>query len=310
MERQTRLTRLGEHLSDPSSRTLRRVLTGLWIASILGVLGFALYLTVSGGVNVPEIHAHERLGDYALPAALSFVSQYVDATLGMGYGTTLTALLVILGFPVRQVVMAVLLQQLVAGGIASLFHHAFGNADLRPGQFHFRLALALGGLGVVGSFASAAVAVSLPERTVDVALAVVILGMGLLIFAARYVHLKFSWWRAAVLGLVAGANKGFMGGGYGPLVVAGQVISGDTMRHAVAVTALAEALSCVGGVIGYVALGAPMPWMLTGALVVGGTLSSVFAAATIRSLPRRALKSVIASVYVFLGSLTLWASLT
>jgi hypothetical protein len=297
-------------MSDPASRRLRRLLTGLWIASILGVLIAAVYMTAVGGIDVPEVREHTRYSDYLLPTGLSFMSQYVDATLGMGYGTTLTALLVMLGFPVRQVVLAVLLQQLAAGGIGSLGHHLFGNADLRPGHFHFRLAVVLGVVAIGGSFVAATAAASMAEQSVDVILGIVIVAMGLILFGARYVHLEFSWWRAALLGLIAGANKGFMGGGYGPLIVAGQVISGDTMRHAVAVTALSEALSCVGGIAGYLILGIEIPWMLTAALVVGGLVSSLLAAATIRSLPEGALKSVIASVYIFLGSLTLWASLT
>ncbi|MGC9317590.1 MAG: sulfite exporter TauE/SafE family protein [Armatimonadota bacterium] len=261
------------------------------------------------GLGLGQIDEHEPLAGYALPAGLSFVSQYVDATLGMGYGTTLTAMLIMLGFPVTQVVVAVLLQQLVAGGIASIMHHALGNADLRPGSFHFRLAMLLGGMAVAGSFVAATVAVALPTAVLDSAVGAVILVMGLVILGARHVHLRFSWWRAGVLGLIAGANKGFMGGGYGPMIVAGQIATGDGMGHAVAVTALSEALGCVGGIIGYALMGAEMPWMLAGALVVGGVVSSVFAAATVRALPMGGLKSVVAIVYLLLGGLTLYAGL-
>ncbi|MFO8078663.1 MAG: sulfite exporter TauE/SafE family protein [Armatimonadota bacterium] len=302
--------KLSERLDDPSARSLRRALTGLWIASILGVVGVAVYMTLVGGVDIPEIREHRGFSEYLLPAGLSFMSQYVDATLGMGYGTSLTALLVLIGFPVRTVVLAVLLQQLVAGGLTSVFHHMFGNADLRPGHFHFKLAILLGGVGIVGSFIAATVAASIAEGAVDIALGGVILAMGLLIFAARHVTLQFSWARAGLIGLIAGANKGFMGGGYGPVIVAGQTVVGDTMRHAVAVTALAEALSCLGGVVGYFLMGVGMPWALTGALVAGGVISSLFAAATIRSLPEGALKSIVAVMYILLGGLMLWASLT
>lgn len=169
MEQEKHTTKLEEWIASSSSGTLRRILTGVWVASILGVLGFAVYLTVVGGVNVPEIHLQEGIGDYLLAAGLSFVSQYVDATLGMGYGTTLSAL---------------------------------------------------------------------------------------------------------------------------------------------AVTARSEALSCIGGVAGYALMGIQMPWALIAALVVGGVISSVFAAATVKSMPQCALKSVITSVYMFLGALTLWAGVT
>lgn len=301
--------RLQRYLSDPSSRRLRRALTGMWIASIVSVLGFAGYMAVTGGVNIPQVQEHPRLSDYALPAALSFVSQYVDATLGMGYGTTLTALLIMLGFPAHSVVVAVLLQQLVAGAVVSVFHHAMGNADLRPDERHFRVAMVLGGLGIVGSFAAAAVAVSMPEGLLDGAVGGVIFTMGVVIFAARHLRLRFSWWRSAVLGLIAGANKGFMGGGYGPLIMAGQLASGDNMRQAIAVVSLAEAVSCVGGAAGYALMGARMPWLLTGSLVVGGLVSSALASLTVRSLPEQGLKTVVAALYLLLGALTLYASL-
>ncbi len=309
MARMSFLTELGRHLADPESHTLRRALTGLWVLSILGVLVLVGQMSFSGGAPALQARTHETLADYAIPAGLSFMSQDVDASLGMGYGTSLTALLVMMGFSVREVVIAVLVQQLIAGGLAAIMHHALGNADLRPGHFHFKLAMVLGSVAIVGSFAAASLAVSLPEGTLGSALGAVILAMGLIIFIARRIQMRFSWWRAGVLGLVAGANKGFMGGGYGPLIVAGQVISGDTMRHAVAVTAASEALSCVGGVAGYLLMGVTIPWMLTGSLVVGGILASVFAAATVRSLPLGAFKSVVAVMYIILGGLMLRASL-
>lgn len=304
------LERLRLHLSDPSSRRLRRLLTALWIASILGVLGFATWLTLAGGVDVPDVHEHRRVTDYVLPVLLSFFAEYVDTSLGMGYGTTLTALLILLGFPPTQVVVAVLLAEFATGGMAAIAHHALGNADLRADRLHFRMAVLLGGLGLAGGLAAATVAVALPERLLDGAVGGIIAAMGVVVLVARHVRLRFSWWRAGVLGLIAGANKGFMGGGYGPLIVAGQIAIGDSMRSAIAVTSLAEALTCVGAIIGYLLMGTAMPWMLIGALALGGVLSSVLAAATVSAIPAHGLKSVVAAVYLFLGGLTLYASLT
>ncbi len=310
MARQVSFGKLGERLSAPESRKVRRALTGFWMLSVLGIVGTAAWMAATGGAGIPHVHADRSLSDYAFPVGLSFVSQYVDASLGMGYGTTLTALLVMLGFPVTEVVVAVLLQQLLAGGIASMAHHALGNANLHPGSFHFRLAMLLGALGVGGGLVAATVAVAVPTSFLDEMLGAIIVAMGLVIFAARHIRLRFSWWRAGLLGVIAGANKGFMGGGYGPIIVAGQIAVGDGMRHAVAVTALAEALSCVGGIAGYVIMGTRMPWALAAALVLGGIFSSIFAAATVRAIPAGGLKSVVGGVYIILGALTLYAALT
>lgn len=276
----------------------------------MGVLSFATYMTLTGGVDVPQVSEHRHITDYLLPVFLSFFAEYVDTSLGMGYGTTLTALLILLGFPPTQVVVAVLLSEFATGGMAAIAHHALGNADLRADRLHFRMAVLLGGLGLAGGLVAATVAVALPERFLDSAVGGIIAAMGVVILVARHVRLRFSWWRAGVLGLIAGANKGFMGGGYGPLIVAGQIAIGDSMRSAIAVTSLAEALTCVGAIVGYLLMGTAMPWMLIGALALGGILSSVLAAATVSAIPAHGLKSVVAAVYLFLGGLTLYASLT
>jgi uncharacterized protein len=48
-------------------------------------------------------------------AAVSFAAEYVDSSLGMGYGTTLTPVLLLLGFAPLEVVPALLVSQLLAG---------------------------------------------------------------------------------------------------------------------------------------------------------------------------------------------------
>ncbi len=43
----------------------------------------------------------------------AFICEYVDSSLGMGYGTTLTPLLLIMGYNPLQIVPAVLLSELI-----------------------------------------------------------------------------------------------------------------------------------------------------------------------------------------------------
>lgn len=301
---------MAERLPESSRRHIKYVLVGFWIASLVALIGSAVTLAVVGDNWQQAPPSQRQWHDYTLPVSLSFMSQYVDASLGMGYGTTLTALLILLGYPATQVVVAVLLQQLVAGGIASFSHHIFGNADLSPGTFHFRLALLLGGVAIAGAFAAATLAVNIPASVMDVTIGAIVIAMGFVVLGARKLRVGFSWTRAGVVGLIAAANKGFMGGGYGPLIVAGQIATGDGVRQAVAVTAMSEALSCVGGIIGYAIMGARFSWALTAALLIGGAIASVFAAATVRALPEHGLKRVISATYLILGGLTLYAGLT
>ena len=64
---------------------------------------------------------------------LAFFAEYIDSTLGMGYGTTLTPLLMLLfGFGPLQIVPAVLFSELVTGLLAGFTHHSMGNVELFP----------------------------------------------------------------------------------------------------------------------------------------------------------------------------------
>ena len=63
---------------------------------------------------------------------IAFLAEYVDSALGMGYGTTLTPVLLMMGYEPMQVVPAVLLSELFTGLFAGLAHHNEGNADFRP----------------------------------------------------------------------------------------------------------------------------------------------------------------------------------
>ena len=98
---------------------------------------------------------------------VSFLGEYIDSSLGMGYGTTLTPILLLLGFEPLQVVPAVLVSERVSatGLAAAAFHHGYGNVQLRRGSRDLNVALVLGGIGLLGSVVAALVAVRVPPAT-------------------------------------------------------------------------------------------------------------------------------------------------
>jgi uncharacterized protein len=67
---------------------------------------------------------------------LAFVCEYMDSTLGMGYGTTLTPILLIMGYKTLQVVPVILISELLSGGLAVYCHHHEGNINMRPKTFN------------------------------------------------------------------------------------------------------------------------------------------------------------------------------
>jgi len=67
---------------------------------------------------------------FAVVALIAFSFQFMSVSMGLGYGTVLTPVLLIIGFAPLQVVPAVLLSQFVGGVIGGVAHHRVGNINL------------------------------------------------------------------------------------------------------------------------------------------------------------------------------------
>jgi len=71
------------------------------------------------------------VGIIVIIVVCSFLFEYMDATLGMGYGTTLTPVFLLMGFDPIEIVPAILLSQLICGLLAGICHHCEGNVDFK-----------------------------------------------------------------------------------------------------------------------------------------------------------------------------------
>jgi uncharacterized protein len=260
---------------------------------------------------------------------IAFCAELVDSSLGMGYGTALTPILLLMGYPVEHVVPAVLMSELVTGILAGFTHHRLGNADLAPKTLSIRkivrsirergvaesvrlglpqalrVALVLGACSIVGSALAAVMATVLPKTVVKLYIAILIVAMGLLVLLSRRREKAFSWRRIIGLGALASFNKGVSGGGYGPIVTAGQLTSGVDSKSAVAVTSVSEALSCLAGVVVYAAAGQFGALPLAAYMVVGGVLSVPLAARAVRAFKSRNFATVIGVATLGLGVFSL-----
>lgn len=54
---------------------------------------------------------------------------FIDSSLGMGYGFTVTPTLLLMGYNPTSVVPAVLLSSIVGDVLSSIFHHQMKNVD-------------------------------------------------------------------------------------------------------------------------------------------------------------------------------------
>jgi uncharacterized membrane protein YfcA len=238
---------------------------------------------------------------------LAFICEYCDSGLGMGYGTILTPVLLLLGFDVLDIVPAVLMSEFATGITAAFAHHSFRNVRFERRSLDTKVAAVLAACSMVGTVAAVIVATRvLPKDKLALAIGVVILAMGVIILATLRHPPRFTWGKITAVGAIASFNKGLSGGGYGPLVMGGQMLSGIGVKNAVGITSLAEGLTCLVGIITYVIAKGRLPWHLAPYLMVGALLSVPLAALTVKRMPERAFKPAVAAVITILGCWTLF----
>jgi hypothetical protein len=241
----------------------------------------------------------------ALIGLCAFLAEYIDSSLGMGYGTTLTPVLLLLGFGPLQVVPAVLFSEFVTGLLAAGLHHTFRNVNFRPGSLDLRVALALGACGLGGALVAVFMAIELPDWLVKTYIGALVLAMGLLLVLLPEKERSFSWRRLISLGLLGSFNKGLSGGGYGPVITAGQILSGLSPKSAIGITSLVEGVISLVAVSAYALTVRAIDWQLALPVVVGAVISTPLSAYTVRRLSLRQLRRLIGFLVILLGLLTL-----
>ncbi|TYB30313.1 MAG: sulfite exporter TauE/SafE family protein [Candidatus Mcinerneyibacterium aminivorans] len=236
---------------------------------------------------------------------IAFLCELIDSSLGMGYGTTLTPILLLMGFDPIDIVPAVLMSEFISGILASTFHHSIGNVNFKKKSKDLKVALILGLLSIIGVTISVFLSINLSVKIIKIIIGCIILSMGFIIILTYKVKPKFSWTKISLLGIIASFNKGISGGGYGPTVMGGQILSGVGVKNAVGITALAEGITCFVGFTLYYFLNPDMNLFLAPWIMAGAVLSVPIASNLVKILPEKIIKLFIAIVIFSLGILTL-----
>jgi hypothetical protein len=240
-----------------------------------------------------------------LVGIIAFISEYLDSGLGMGYGTALAPILILLGYHPLKVVPAILISQLVTDIAACISHHSLSNVNLKINSQDFKIAFILGIISSVGVILSVSIALKIPKWLLTLYIGLLVLSMGILILVTIKKPMRFSWRKIMGISFLAAFNKGISGGGYGPLVMGGQMLSGVCAKNAVGITAFAEAVTCFIGSIFYLILGRSIDWKFTGLLVLCATGAVPFAALTVKNVNSDKLKTYVGILITILGLLTL-----
>lgn len=241
--------------------------------------------------------------------------EYFDSAAGMGYGTSLTPLLFALGYEPLQVVPCILISELITGAVAAFVHNEYGNVhfNFKRGELSrdARVMLVAGGLGVVATAIGVFVAINLPKTVVKTYVAVLILLMAVIMLFTIKKEYSFSWKRIGGFSFIAGFNKAIGGGGYGPVIVVGQLLSGVSVKAAVGIVSLAESMVCLVGALCYilytaVRAGETIDWVLLPSMVLGAIIASLAAPYTVKVMPAKILKAIVIIYAFVVGAICLW----
>jgi uncharacterized protein len=238
---------------------------------------------------------------------IAFFVEYINSSIGMGYGTILSPVLIILGFPLKTVVPAILLTELIIGIPAGILHHKMGNVSFKLNSRPTKIVLLLTVCSFLGAVGAVYLVSILPVKLAQGFVSTIIVIVGLAFFLKKSKRITFSWIKLSFLGVLAAFNKASSGGGYGPLTTGGQIIAGIPDKSAIPITILSKAFVGAVGVVSYYLIeGATPDWSLLLPLIVGSIIPLIPAVMTVKILPQEKLHTRLGIFITFLGAIALF----
>ncbi|MBW2029835.1 MAG: sulfite exporter TauE/SafE family protein [Deltaproteobacteria bacterium] len=233
---------------------------------------------------------------------LALFFEFMDASAGMGYGTALTPLLLVLGFDPKQIVPAVMIQQASAGLVGAFLHREFENVEwkLRPimsetMKLYFLIAI-IGCAAVTFSITAVYAYFKVAKVWIKLYVACLLLVMGAVSLWQGRIERPYHPKRMLFWGALAGFNKGVGGGGYGPVVTVGGLLSGVPVKSMLAVTAISEGTVSCFSIIVWLSLlagGVTIDYLLLPSMMLPTMFTAVAAPYTTRVFPEKMWRIVV-----------------
>lgn len=249
----------------------------------------------------------------ALMTIIGFIAQFVDGSLGMGYGVSSTSFLLGIGLLPAIASASVHTAEVFTTLVSGIAHWRIGNVEPR-------LVLSLAVPGVFGGVLGAYFLSSIPGKTIKPFVALILLVMGVIIL---YRFLRKKDFSVAVqgkessleligLGFVAAFMDAVGGGGWGPIATPSLILKGNHHPRKVVgsvncvefIVTLAECLTFIF-VLGI----EKFRWDIVIALLVGGVIAAPIAAVSCKKLHPKTLGVMIGGLLILLNSRTLILSL-
>ena len=243
---------------------------------------------------------------------IGLFSQYIDGTLGMGYGATASSILIATGLLPALVSASVHTAEIFASFASSVSHVRMKNVKKE-------ISLPLIISGIIGGVIGALFLVNINEIIVKISVGGVLLFLGIFIFyrfalrkSVTYSKALFSKPKLFLLGLIGATFDAFGGGGWGPICTSTLVSQNkQEPRYIIGSVNFAEFFATVAMVITFgLTLGFEnFLWLITIPLIIGGVIAAPLAAFTCHRVPSRWLGVSIGVFLVILNVRTLLKAL-
>ncbi len=244
---------------------------------------------------------------FLLMLVTGFLAQLTDGSLGMGYGTISTTVLLAYGVSPAIVSSRVHAARVFSSGVSGYSHHRFGNINKK-------LFKTLVIPGIIGAVIGAALAFIGKDYSdwVRLPLSIYTLYLGYFIFkkAFRKKKEKEKVKKAGWLAATGGFLDAFAGGGWGTLVTSTLMSKRKSPRYVIGSVCLAEFFVVFASSITFFILLKSLPiWEVAG-LIIGGVIAAPIAARLVGKLPIKTMFVIVGSFVVLASLNTFWKAIS
>jgi uncharacterized membrane protein YfcA len=248
---------------------------------------------------------------FAAFAIAGGAAQFVDGTLGMGFGVTSATILLWMGVSAAAASAATHIAKLPTTFVSGLTHWRQGNVD--TGTL-LRVAVP----GAIAAFIGAVVLVNLSLETAKGWMAGLLFFFGLVILVRFGFNRRLipapkgghtAWWLSP-LGSLGGFTDSMGGGGWGPVVTPSvMTVTNHEPRKVVGTVNAAEFFVALSASLGFLTgadqIDENMPWLAVGGLILGGVIVAPFAARLAGRLPHHVMGTAVGGLMLIVNASTI-----
>lgn len=281
--------------------------------SLTGIAVFAglFFLTIYEFNLYPEVR--EFLGrDHSIfywMLLLGFVAEMVAGSMGMGYGTICTAVLLLLGQSPAIASASIHSAQTFTTAAGATSHYKLRNIN-------FKLVRALAPYAILGALVGSFALYFIDKEFTQVmkpvlSIYTLFMGVNILVKTLRgkkripeNITRKKS--NIPILGLLGGFLDSFAGGGWGPLVTGSLIKDGRTPRYVVGSSTFLKFLLTTTSAITFMLTLGTQHWNIILGLLLGGVITAPFSAMLTTRLPIKKMTIFISILVIVMSCITLF----